>query len=262
MRADSPVARPPAVVCFDEGDAACAAKTGAADYDYLLLSQHWLPTFCAGLADGYDTTLTHRGEARCGRGTPARLAIHGLWPNYTAGFPQCCGEALPLDPAAVARWPAELRARLAAEWPDPAAGSAPDGVAEGAVCELLNHEWQKHGTCFTEPGDEGALRYFATGLELAARIADATAAVDGWAGDTVARSRLAALYPRTVRLYCDAARPDRLLEIHSCWSAAGEPLDCAPAGGFGPLVPCGDTVTLHLLAADGPQARAAAHRPG
>ncbi len=236
---DSPVRRPDAVVCFEPDDRQCASKTGDADYDYLLLSQHWLPTVCRGLAEGYDTTLTHRAAAVCRPGTPSRLSVHGLWPNYTAGFPQCCGRPLPLSPAAVRRWPGELRERLQESWLDPTT----DGVDE-ATCEILNHEWQKHGTCMEEQNDAGARRYFATGLELAARLAATTATIEGWAGTTVPSARIEGLYPRSVQLLCDAAHPESLLEIHTCWDAGLDSVDCPPASGFGPLVPCGRQVAL------------------
>ncbi len=248
---DSPVARPAAVVCFNPQDETCAAKTGDNDFDYLLFSQQWLPAMCAGLEAGYDTTVTHRAGARCLEDAPSRLTVHGLWPNYTAGFPQCCGEPLPLDPEQVRAWPSELRQAMASEWLDPTTSGF-----EEAICEISNHEWQKHGTCAvsdvptsgtTEPADRGAQQYFTAGLDLAQRLAEATRTIDGWAGSTRSNAEIRGLYQTSIQLLCDSAKPENLLEIHSCWSRDHDAIDCPPAKGFGHLAPCGDQVTLPVL---------------
>lgn len=241
----SPVERPLAVVCFDPDDADCAAKTGDGDYDYLLLSQHWLPSMCLGLDAGYDTTLTHQAGARCVPEAPSRITVHGLWPNYTRGFPQCCGSALPLDPAKVRQWPEELRTSLQHSQPDPTTTDF-----DPAICEIFNHEWQKHGTCFAAGGDGAgdvdadARHYFETGLLLADRLLEADNTLDGWAGTTQPRAAVEALYPKAVQVLCDAHQIERLLEIHTCWSRDLEMVDCPHTDGFGPLKTCGDGVTI------------------
>ena len=241
----SPVERPPAVVCFDKADADCASKTGVDDYDYLMLSQHWLPSMCLGLEAGYDSTVTHQAGARCTSETSSVLAIHGLWPNYQAGFPQCCGSALPLDPQAVRAWPEDLRARLQAQQPDPTTSDF-----DAAICEIYNHEWQKHGTCFvdTVDTDADARSYFEVGIELADRLARPTVQLNAWAGSTRRRAEIEALYPKAVQVLCDSRQEDRLLEIHTCWSRELEMVDCAPTAGFGALKACGEEVTLPVWA--------------
>ncbi len=238
----SPVKRPSPVVCFDPQDEECKDKTGNDDFDYLLLSQHWLPTMCAGLEAGYDTTLTHQAGARCQANAPSRLTVHGLWPNYTAGFPRCCGNPMPLDPEKVRGWPSELRQRMAAEWLDPTTSDIDE-----AICEISDHEWQKHGTCMTEQTDQGARQYFTAGLDLAQRLAEATRTIDGWAGSTHSDAEIRSLYPTAIQVLCDASKPENLLEIHTCWSRDHQALDCPPTEGFGPLAPCGDQVTLPVL---------------
>ena len=237
----SPVKRPPAVVCFDPDDPECAAKTGVADYDYLMLSQHWLPSMCLGLEAGYDTTVTHQDGARCRPDAPSRLTVHGLWPNYTKGFPQCCGSALPLDPAQVRQWPEELRDSLQYSQPDPTTTGF-----DPAICEIFNHEWQKHGTCYLDTGDvdADARAYFETGLLLADRLLSADDTLDKWAGTTQSRADIEALYPKAVQVLCDSRNVERLLEIHTCWSRDLEMLDCPHTDGFGSLKACGDQVVL------------------
>ncbi|MEM8997424.1 MAG: T2 family ribonuclease, partial [Acidobacteriota bacterium] len=211
------------------------------DYDYLMVSKHWLPTMCFGLDAGYDTTLTHQRGDRCVPEAPTRLTLHGLWPNYFNGFPQCCGGGLPLDAVAMAAWPEELRDRLWRAQPDPTVDSF-----RPALCEIYNHEWQKHGTCFQDTGDidADARAYFELGLDLFERVADANAQVDAWAGQEQPRAAVEALYPKAIQVLCDRHQPGRLLEIRSCWTRGGEPTDCSPTDGFGPAVSCGDTVEL------------------
>lgn len=237
---ESPVERPKPVVCFDPDDADCANKTGDGDYDYLLLSQHWIPSMCRGLAEGYDTTVTHQAGATCTDDAPNRLTLHGLWPNYTSGFPQCCGSGAVLAPQEVHTWPEELRQGLADHQGDPTQTSFEDGV-----CHILNHEWQKHGTCFSD-GDPQ--RYFEVGLELTGRLAEANATVDAWTGTTQRREDITGLYDQPIQLLCDKHHPTDLLEIHTCWSRDLELIACPDTDGFGSLVRCGDEVTLPLWA--------------
>lgn len=254
VTSESPVKRPPAVVCFNPDDEECAAKTGDGDYDYLLLAQHWLPTFCLGLEAGYDSTVTHQAGTRCLDPLPSRLTVHGLWPNYTAGFPQCCGSAEPLDPVQARKWPEVFQQRLQAQQPDPTTAGF-----EPALCEIYNHEWQKHGTCFaagsSTAGDTtaNAQAYFEAGLDLADQIADATAQLDAFAGTTQTLETIEALYPKDVQILCDSRRPERLLEIHTCWSREMEMLDCPHTDGFGSLTACGEDIELpsHYAAQEG-----------
>lgn len=232
-------ARPPAVVCFNKDDLECRQKTGDSDYDFLLLAQLWLPSFCLGLADGYDVTVTHQAGAICRPSTRSFLSIHGLWPNYVGGFPQCCGDPQPLDPAAVSKWPASLLRRLAIRWPDPTVE-----LVGRSACEIWNHEWQKHGTCMEPQTDAGAQAYFERGLAVDNALSDANAKIDGFRGTVQSLSDISALYPKSVQVMCDKRRPERLMEIRTCWTREHEPRDCSPAAPFGQLIPCGSKVKL------------------
>lgn len=124
-------------VCFDETDLDCQNKTGNGDYDYVLFDQIWLPAFCASLENGFDPTLTHLEGSLCqqqgqrqGQGqSPAapassKLSIHGMWPNYYNGYPQCCdlegggggGSTAALRPQEVLQW--SSWPALQQHWPD------------------------------------------------------------------------------------------------------------------------------------------------
>ncbi|RKP47713.1 ribonuclease T2 family protein [Pararobbsia silviterrae] len=91
-----------------------ASQSGTpGDFDYYLLSLSWSPDYC----DAHPNDTQQCGARRYG------FVLHGLWPQYSRGYPQSCSDA-PM-PAAVARQYADL-------YPSP---------------KLMAHEWPKHGTC-------------------------------------------------------------------------------------------------------------------
>ncbi len=96
--------------------AATASMSG--DFDFYVLSLSWSPGFC-------ETPAAARAHGQCETGANLGFVVHGLWPQYTHGFPSDCGPA--------ARSPS----RIALE---SAQGLYP---SEG----LARHEWARHGTC-------------------------------------------------------------------------------------------------------------------
>lgn len=116
----------PSKVCFDESDVTsdCMVnKEGkGGDFDYLMLDQIWLPQLCNALSSGHDPTLSHLDGAICNtrntRNNQNKLIIHGLWPNYYEGFPQCCNDTnaplTPLTPTEVVNW--NIWGELENEW--------------------------------------------------------------------------------------------------------------------------------------------------
>jgi ribonuclease T2 len=89
------------------------------DFDFYVLALSWSPSFCSG-GGGMD-----RGAAQCEPGRGQGFVVHGLWPQFTRGFPSECGMA------------SRAPSRIAMEG---ARGVFPD---EG----LARYEWRKHGTC-------------------------------------------------------------------------------------------------------------------
>ncbi len=80
-------------------------------FDYYLLTLSWSPEFCHSHADKPECQSGHHG-----------FVVHGLWPQYTDGYPENCSTAPGLsNPAAMA-------------------DIMPDAG-------LVNHEWSVHGTC-------------------------------------------------------------------------------------------------------------------
>jgi ribonuclease T2 len=80
-------------------------------FDYYLLTLSWSPEFCHSRADKPECQSGHHG-----------FVVHGLWPQYTDGYPENCSTAPGLSN------PVEM------------ADVMPDAG-------LVNHEWSTHGTC-------------------------------------------------------------------------------------------------------------------
>ncbi len=95
-----------------------AARNSPGDFDFYVLSLSWSPGFC-------ETPAAANAHGQCDSGANLGFVVHGLWPQYSRGFPSDCGPA--------ARSPS----RVALE---NARGLYP---SEG----LARHEWAKHGTC-------------------------------------------------------------------------------------------------------------------
>ena len=88
----------------------------AGDFDYYLLSLSWSPTWCALTGDA-------RGDPQCDR--PLGFTLHGLWPQYDAGYPSYC--------------------RTGAADPARSETAAMADIMGGAG--LAFYEWKKHGRC-------------------------------------------------------------------------------------------------------------------
>jgi ribonuclease T2 len=90
---------------------------GTGQFDYYLLSLSWAPNYCAGHPSH------HSSECRIG-GHQA-FVLHGLWPQASSGQPpMSCSNASP----------------VAADTVDHMLNFMPSR-------SLIQHEWQKHGTC-------------------------------------------------------------------------------------------------------------------
>ncbi|RLN72095.1 hypothetical protein BBJ28_00021174 [Nothophytophthora sp. Chile5] len=158
-------------VCPTRDPACLRKKQQPGDYDFLLLEQLFLPQFCRDLLAGVDPTISHRNVNKYPRGITcepslavSKLSIHGLWPNYNAGFSACCNVSnairnQPLDALGFAAKMPDLLAELGQVWVDPTQQSS-----FNTLCELYNHEFQKHGLCYTADGginfDQSARDYF------------------------------------------------------------------------------------------------------
>ncbi len=87
-------------------------------FDYYVLTLSWSPTYCEAMGE--------RAEpAQCSRVRPFAFVVHGLWPQYTRGWPESCVNPAPYVPEPVLR----------------------DVLDIMPSRRLVLHEWRKHGTC-------------------------------------------------------------------------------------------------------------------
>jgi ribonuclease T2 len=104
------------------GDAPAAEEPAAqptGKFDYYVLTLSWSPTHCASEQGADD-------EMQCLSGRPYGFVLHGLWPQHERGYPEFClsGEPKRMNDA--------LMRKMLEVSPSE---------------ELVQHEWQKHGTC-------------------------------------------------------------------------------------------------------------------
>lgn len=92
-------------------------STGDGQFDYYLLSLSWAPNYCAGHPSDHST--------ECRNGEHKAFVLHGLWPQASSGAPpMSCSNASPVAAATVDHMLNFMPSR-----------------------SLIQHEWQKHGTC-------------------------------------------------------------------------------------------------------------------
>jgi len=90
-------------------------------FDYYLLTLSWSPEHCAKVKND---------KLQCGDGAHYGFVVHGLWPQYNKGYPDSCSMT-PAVPEDVVK---EVLPIMPSE-------------------KLIQHEWEKHGTCSGEKVD-------------------------------------------------------------------------------------------------------------
>lgn len=173
----------------------------AGQFDYYVLSLSWSPQFCATRGK-----QARPDDTQCGAGASFGFVLHGLWPQYAAqGYPESCAVPGPLD--------ATLVQRLVRIMPSQ---------------RLVQHEWQKHGTC----SGLSAERYFTAAeslfaaLRIPPRYQKPTAPVQTTPAEL--RQELVTanpgLLPDSLAIYC---RGPMLREVRICYSKDLKPQRCA-----------------------------------
>jgi ribonuclease T2 len=109
----------------------------AGEFDYYVLSLSWSPNWC--LLEGDD-----RGSPQCDAEADFAWVLHGLWPQYEAGWPADCYSTY----------------------------QPPSRAMTGAMADIMGtsglawHQWNKHGSCSgLSPAD-----YYALAREAFGRI--------------------------------------------------------------------------------------------
>lgn len=98
--------------------AAWAEGETAGDFDYYVMALSWSANWCALEGDG-------RGDPQCDAGQGLTFTLHGLWPQYEAGWPSFC--------------------RTGARDPSRSQTAAMADIMGGAG--LAFYQWKKHGRC-------------------------------------------------------------------------------------------------------------------
>lgn len=113
------------------------AQTKDAGFDYYILALSWSANFCALQGDAQNSD-------QCAPGRGHDWVLHGLWPQYSTGYPADC-----------------------------ATGYAPPSRAQtAAMADIMGtpglawHQWRKHGTC----SGLSPAAYFALSRDAYARI--------------------------------------------------------------------------------------------
>mmetsp|Transcript_2471 Transcript_2471/g.5402 ORF Transcript_2471/g.5402 Transcript_2471/m.5402 type:complete len:467 (-) Transcript_2471:2809-4209(-) len=205
-------------------------------YDYLLLDLMWNPTFCNAFEDGHDFTLTHMPAMRCSSSLSEGLSIHGLWPSWYDGFGACCnatGSNRPLDPNEVMHsWDDDLWVRMLQDWYDPTFHDSRSDEDVGCqICYAQNHEWQKHGLCYTDSPEE----YFRAGLDMYTMLEEQRKQINSMNGTTISVEDIEALFPKKVNVVCDPQASTNtntyqtFSELQICFTDERTMIDCPTA---------------------------------
>jgi len=119
--------------------------------EYYVLSYSWSPGYCAGV-DADSKQPGKRNFLQCGSGRGFGYILHGLWPQGSMDrpgvFPRACEGDQP---------------------------KVPRKILEKYLCmtpslNLLQHEWEFHGTCLHDESLETPDTYFSMALELHSRM--------------------------------------------------------------------------------------------
>jgi ribonuclease T2 len=171
-----------------------AAPAIAGQYDFFLLSLSWSPSYC----------LTHSEDrAQCSKGYG--FVLHGLWPqNSNGGYPENCAPDAPL--------PADAEARGQTLFPS---------------ARLMQHEWQRHGSC----SGLDALEYFNTAdralavVRIPADLDAPTTSLSMDAAQIIAEFRAVnpAVPENGLVVSCNRAE---LSEVRVCLSKSLKPIEC------------------------------------
>lgn len=262
----------PTPTCPTQDPSCLAKKQRAGDFDYLVLEQLFIPQFCRDLLHGVDPTISHHNVNPAPNGihcdvsvVKSEMTIHGLWPNYNAGYAGCCNvsETIsnhPYNAAAFAANHPDLLKKMAQKWIDPTQSTAYD-----TLCEIYNHEFQKHGICynaFEDNWEAASVNYFEAALAVAATVESATQQINVWAKSATPETTLKeieALFPKKVQVLCSSSETgNQLSAIRSCFNkpttldAVGPFVlrDCDPATKSSAFIPCDSIVPISLGAYD------------
>ncbi len=176
------------------------------DFDYYSLVLSWSPTHCAAQPrDRRDQQCNPKPSKR-----PYAFVLHGLWPQYTSGYPERCWTHFkPYVPKRVINGMLDVM---------PSTG-------------LIIHQYKKHGTC-SGLKPEG---YFSLSRRIFKRIKIPQRYVfpekpqmvspDTLVDEFIAANSILNLQPDMIVVSCGGAG-NRLREVRICMTKDGDPRPC------------------------------------
>jgi len=171
-------------------------------FDYYALVLSWSPTYCSSPA-GRNST------AQCGRQRRYAFVVHGLWPQYSRGWPQDCRRKPPYIPNTLIRSLYDIMPSK----------------------RLIIHEWRKHGSC----SGLRAQAYFSLArnlfekIKIPARYILPNRTIFTTPGQLVEDfiNTNPVLKPDMISVQCgNNPRRARLAEVKICFNRRGKPINC------------------------------------
>ncbi|MBF9032547.1 ribonuclease T [Rhodobacterales bacterium HKCCE3408] len=186
------------LICLSGPALAEGERAGA--FDYYVLALSWTPSWCAYEGDARDSE-------QCDPGQGFGFTLHGLWPQYEAGWPSYCPTVERAPSRAMTAAEAEIYGTSGLAW----------------------HQWRKHGVCTGLPAADyyrlarraydsierpELLRALGREVRLPASVIE-EAVLEANPG----------LGPDMVTVTC---QDGRIAELRICLTRGLEPRDCAP----------------------------------
>jgi ribonuclease T2 len=191
-----------ALALLGSATVARAAEGEPGAFDYYVLALSWSPSFCESKGG------SRPGEPQCSGDRPYSFVIHGLWPQYSRGWPQFCHTA-------------------ERPW-------VPDRLIKDMIDvmpskRLIINEYKKHGTCSgLNPTDYfAAARRAFEHIKIPARFKDPQGYVTMSPGDIEAEflKANADLKPDMIAVACNSRK---LSELRVCFSRELKLTACGP----------------------------------
>jgi ribonuclease T2 len=181
---------------------ATPSQAWAKPIDHYVLALSWSPSFC--ISDAESESLQCGGSAR------HAFVVHGLWPQFSRGWPEYCPSQ--------ERWiPEKIISAMLPLMPSK---------------RLVIHEWRKHGTCsgLSVNAYFGLIRRLFGRITIPARYLSSTRVVRTTPASIISDFIEAnpGLKSSMIGLACrPSARTASLTEIRICFSPAGEFMHCS-----------------------------------
>jgi ribonuclease T2 len=161
-------------------------------FDFYVLSLSWSPSFCEASAE---RAPDQKRLPECETARPFPFVVHGLWPQYDAGFPEFCQQPAP-----------RLNGRVISSVLDLMPAPA-----------LIFNEWDRHGTC----SGLSARAYFGTVRKARALVKIPDEYIEAAQEITVAPAEVQDAFVKanpglnrsSIAISCDAKR---LIEVRIC----------------------------------------------